>query len=136
MDLMGRGEMGLKQDQGPKRFSALERRYYRWLHSYQECCLTGRHDIELAHTGGYAQGKAMGAKASVMTVLPLARDLHHAEEADRQAFWREVGIKDYLAFAERLFDLFEANEPPHVLYADMRARADLHFMAQILLRSA
>lgn len=130
-DLMNRGPLGQKQP-GIKRGSTLERRYYKWLHSYRECCLTGRHDIELAHTGGLTEGKGTGRKASVKTVLPLARPLHHIEERNRRGFWNAVGISDRLAFAERLFDLFEQNEPPNHLYADMRAKADFRFLAAIL----
>jgi hypothetical protein len=90
----------------------------------------------LAHTGGHTEGKAMGRKAWLKTVLPISRPLHHVEERNRTAFWDGVGITDYLDWAERLFDIFEAGGDPTALFMDMRDRANDDFMAQILRKAA
>lgn len=133
MNLTGHGPMGQKE-QIVKRGSALEKRYHKWLHGYQECCLSGRYDIELAHTGGTSEGKGMSRKAWLHTLLPLSRPLHHFEETRSDEFWAGVGIENYLTYAARLWDLFKANEPPHALYAEMQMRASIPFMTQILAR--
>lgn len=116
------------------RGTTLEARYYYWLHSWETCCLSGRPDIEVAHTGGYAQGKSMSRKAALETCLPIASALHRAEERDRVGFWEGVGLPDYLDWAQRLFDIFEANGDPRPLFADMQALADRGFMMGILRR--
>ena len=111
-----------------------EDRYEKWLHSYRTCCLTGRIDIELAHTGDHRHGKAMARKAALWTVLPIARGLHHAEEKNRVEFWARAGFPDgeQIDFAARLFDIFEAGDDPSDLYADMQAQAKRPYLAQFL----
>lgn len=118
------------------RGTATETRYFAWLHSYRTCCLTGRPDIELAHTGGAAEGKGMARKAWLHTVLPLARALHHAEESNRAKFWHLAGFphKEHLAYAERLFEVFEQGDDPSALLADMQWQADRGYLAQFLKR--
>lgn len=118
-----------------ERGTALERRYFAWLHSYQTCCLSGRMDIDLAHTGGLIDGKGLGLKSPLRTVLPLSRPLHHVEESRRGDFWTCAGVPDYRAFAKRLFKIFKQGEPPHDLFADMQAKANRAYLAQILRKS-
>ena len=115
---------------------SVEMRYMSWLHNHGTCCLSGRIDIEIAHTGGLAQGKGLGRKANLSTCLPLSRPLHHAEERSRAEFWTRAGFPNnqHLDFAERLYDLFETNQPPADLFADMQAQADRAFLAEILRR--
>lgn len=132
-DLAGRGPVGLKDRSLPKRFSEPERRYYAWLHNFP-CCLSGRPDVQIAHTGGLAQGKGMGRKAALWTCLPLSFPLHVAEEANREAFWRGAGV-DRLPFAERLYGIFEGGASlidGFALIHDMQAKADRSYLAAIL----
>ena len=132
----GKPPLGQKDRSLPKRFSEHERRYYAWLHNFP-CCLSGRIDVEIAHTGGLAQGKGIGRKAALWTCLPLSAPLHHAEEAGRDAFWRGAGVKP-LPFAERLYDIFENGaslSDGFALIGDMQAKADRAFLAEILGRS-
>lgn len=126
-----RGPLGQRRH-APARFSNAERLYYRWLHSFGQCCLTGRSDIELAHTGDLTAGKALGRKSPVWTVLPLARDVHHYEERHRAEFWASVGIDDHLAWAERLYDIFKAKDDPTALFLDMQEKANRGYLAGIL----
>ena len=114
------------------RFTARERRYYRWLHENGSCCMTGQRPFELAHTGGLAQGKGMGRKAAIWTVLPLIRDLHIAEERGRFEFWRNAGFPDHLDWAIRLYDIFEAKGDPASLLLDMQDRANRTFLLSIM----
>ncbi|MDP5216731.1 hypothetical protein Q5Y75_05830 [Ruegeria sp. 2205SS24-7] len=116
------------------RGSTEEKRYYKWLHLNCVCCLSGRIDIELAHTGGPAEGKGMSRKAALWTVLPLSKPLHHAEERNRREFWKNVGIPypQHIEWAERLYDHFTKQDDPTALLADMQARANRAFLAQIL----
>lgn len=135
-DLAGRGPMGQKDRSLPKRFSETERRYYAWLHNFP-CCLSGRPDVQIAHTGGLAQGKGMGRKAALWTCLPLSAPLHWAEEANRDAFWHGAGVKP-LPFAERLYDIFgngASLADGFALIGDMQAKANRFFLADILSRA-
>jgi len=122
----------VRQKEPNLRFTATERAYYTWLHDSCACCLTGSTPIHCAHTGP----KAMARKAPLKTVLPLHHGLHIAEERNRRWFWEGAGIPDHLDFAERLFDLFETNQSPDDLLADMQARADRGFIATILRGAA
>jgi hypothetical protein len=125
-----RGPMGQK---APKqRGTALEKRYYRWLHQNCCCVLTGYHPFEIAHTGGLAEGKGTSRKAWIETCLPLRKQLHEAEERRRAAFWANVGFPDYLAWAERLYDIFEADSDPADLLMDMQERANRDEITSIL----
>lgn len=135
-DLAGRGPVGQKDRSLPMRFSEAERRYYRWLHNFP-CCLSGRPDVQIAHTGGLAQGKGMGRKAALWTCLPLAAPLHWAEEAGRDDFWRGAGVRP-LPFAERLYDIFEAGgnlADGFALIHDMQAMVNRDYLADILARA-
>lgn len=134
-DLAGKGPMGQKDRSLPKRFSEAERHYYTWLHNFP-CCLSGRVDVQIAHTGGLTEGKGMGRKAALSTCLPLSAPLHWAEEAGRVNFWRGTGVSP-LPFAERLYDIFEAGgnlADGFALIHDMQAKADRSFLAAILAR--
>lgn len=125
-----------------ERGTAEERRYFKWLHDLGVCCLTGRPDIEIAHTGGLAEGKGMGRKSALWTCLPLAKPLHRVEEAGREMFWIHAGFPPVLSgdrlvagqipWAERLHDHFTKNDNPAALIADMQARADRAYLAKIL----
>lgn len=136
MNLANRGPMGLKA--GKERFTPRERRYFKWLHTWNMgqgmCCLTGRLDIELAHTSTVAEGKGMSIKGPLRHVLSIARPLHHFEERFRDTFWSDAGFpgKTRFHWSERLLDIFEAGEDPMALFMDMQARADRAFLAQIL----
>lgn len=135
-NLGGLPPRGQKDRSLPKRFSEPERRYYAWLHNFP-CCLSGRVDVQIAHTGGLAQGKGMGRKAALWTCLPLSAPLHAAEEANREAFWRGAGV-DRLPFAERLYDIFEGGASlvdGFALIHDMQAQADRRYLAAILARA-
>lgn len=132
-NLAGKPPLGQKDRSLPKRFSEAERRYYAWLHNFP-CCLSGRIDVQIAHTGGLTQGKGMGRKAALWTCLPLSHRLHVIEEANREAFWRCTGI-DRLAFAERLYDIYENGASladGYALIGDMQAKADRSYLASIL----
>lgn len=135
-NLAGKPPLGQKDRSLPKRFSEAERRYYAWLHNFP-CCLSGRTwDVQIAHTGGLAQGKGMGRKAALWTCLPLSAPLHWAEETDRATFWRHAGVKP-LPFAERLYDIFENGASladGFALIGDMQAQADRAYLATILAR--
>ena len=114
------------------RGTPLERRYYKWLHENCACCLTMQPEFDICHTGGLTEGKGMGRKAAIKTCLPLIRKLHLTEEAGRERFWEAVGIPDYLAWAERLFDLFETDQSPEDLLMDMHERANLIEVARMM----
>jgi len=130
MNIGNRPPLGLK---APKeRYTPQEARYYAWLHDQGQCCLTGRADIELAHTGGLTEGKGTGRKAWLKTVLPIAKPLHVLEERNRRQFWVQAGHPDYLAWAERLFDIYEANYSPLALFLDMQEQADRAFLTTVL----
>lgn len=132
-NLAGRPPLGLKDRAAPKRFSTAEARYYRWLHRLP-CCLSDRQDIEIAHTGGLAEGKGMGRKAALWTCLPLARPLHLAEETGRERFWAGAGL-DRLPWAARLYDVYEAGGDMGdalALVRDMQDAADRDFLVTIL----
>lgn len=135
-NLAGLPPRGQKDRSLPKRFSEPERRYFTWLHNFP-CCLSGRTwDVQIAHTGGLAEGKGMGRKAALSTCLPLSYPLHVAEEANREAFWHGAGV-DRLPFAERLYDIFENGASladGFALIGDMQAQADRGYLAEILGR--
>lgn len=114
------------------RGTATERRYFAWLATWGQCCVSGRLDFDLAHTGGTGRGKGMGRKSHLSTVLPLARPLHVVEEQNRELFWARIGIPDRLDWAARLYDIFEAGDDPTSLFLDMQGKADRGFMAGIL----
>ncbi|WP_226552938.1 hypothetical protein [Celeribacter naphthalenivorans] len=138
MNLMNKPPMGQKQPR-VKRYSAEERKYFRWLHSFGMCCLSGRPDIEIAHTGGLAEGKGTGLKALVQTSLPLARALHHFEERNRADFWERAGFPDHIAWAQRLFDIWEKGGDRYeaeALLRDMQDRASRAFLAEILSKES
>lgn len=132
MTFHDKGPMGQKLKS--MRGSTEERKYNWWLHSLGECCLTGRQDIELAHTGTHAEGKGMSRKAAVWTILPLSRALHHAEERNRAEFWQQAGFPypEHIHWAERLYDHFTKREDPSALLADMQAKANRSFLQQVL----
>lgn len=116
------------------RGSTEEKKYFWWLHSVGQCCLTGRHDFELAHTGTQAEGKGMARKAALWTVLPLSRPLHHAEERNRAEFWQNAGFPypQHIHWAERLYDIWNKREDPTPLFLDMAAQANRQYLQQIL----
>lgn len=109
-----------------------EKRFYKWLHTYGVCCLTGQPQFEIAHTGGYAEGKGTARKAHVKTCLPLIRSLHIIEERNRAEFWDNVGFPDYLARAERLYDNYEAGYDPRDLLLEMSETCNRAFVIDAL----
>ncbi len=115
-----------------KRGTEKERRYYAWLHGNCACVLTGNPIFEVAHTGGLAHGKGMGRKAALETCLPLIRDLHVIEERRRDLFWLEAGFPDYIAWAERLYDIFEKGDDPTALILDMNEGANREAIRNML----
>ncbi|MER5171617.1 hypothetical protein [Thioclava kandeliae] len=132
-DFSGRGPLGQKDQSLPKRFSAAERAYFAWLHELP-CCVSGRIDIDIAHTGRLSEGKGIGRKAALNTCLPLSKPLHRYEEANREGFWLNVGV-DPLPNAQRLWDIYQSGgnlEDADRVIRSMQARADRHFMKQIL----
>lgn len=153
-DLSNRGPLGLKGDKPPKSparglppVSAKKREYRNseagreeaaynaWLHNDVGICgLTGRTDIENAHTGTLREGKGMSIKAAVWTILPLSRPLHHYEERNRATFWPRAGFPGDTRFdwSIRLFDIFKAKDDPMPLLLDMREKADRDFLETIL----
>ncbi len=118
-----------------------EKAYYKWLEGFP-CCLSGRTDgIQYAHTGGQAEGKGMGRKAHLSTVLPLHYSLHRAEEAGRDQFWETALGESPVPYAERLFDCFEKDDrdAAAVLLMDMHETAMGRcpaFLRSILVRAA
>lgn len=112
--------------------------YFKWLHSYQTCCLTGRQDIQIAHTGGLAQGKGMALKSAVWTCLPLSAPLHWAEERGREDFWFNAGFQgeDRFHWSIRLHEIYQQNDDPTTLFADMQLRANRAYLATILEKVA
>lgn len=132
MNLLNKEPLGQKLRS--MRGSTEERHYNKWLHSWQTCCLSGRADIELAHTGTLSEGKGMSRKAALWTILPLSKPLHQAEERNRAGFWDCAGFPypKHIHWAERLYDHFTKGEAPDALFADMQARADRDFLEQIL----
>lgn len=133
-NLAGMPPLGLKH--AKERGTAKERRFYAWLHSEGQCCLTGLMDFQIAHTGRLQHGKGMARKARLNTCLPLQWQLHIEEERSREAFWEKAGFPGDTRFdwSERLFDLFEKQEDPTSLLMDMRDRANLLFLGDILRR--
>ena len=113
------------------RFTPKERAYYAWLHDDPLCCLTGQTGgIEIAHTGP----KAMSMKAPLATCLPIIKPLHDFEERNRDVFWSEAGFPDYLAWAERLMDMFETGRPKEVVLDEMIAAANRAYIASLLVK--
>lgn len=119
--------------QPSQRHTPQEKAYYAWMHDRCTCCLTGSPEFHIAHTDGLAQGTGMAQKASLSTCLPLVHLLHLEEEKGRERFWQNAGIPDYLAWAERLYDLFETNQRPDDLLLDMQDRANRDYLLQILV---
>jgi hypothetical protein len=126
MNITPRGPLGQKPPK--ERFTPLERRYYAWLHSNCVCCLTAYPELHIAHTGK----KAMGKKAPLKTCLPIRYELHLVEEKRREWFWEQVGITDYLDWAVRLYDIFEGDDDPRTLLADMFAKSNKTALAAML----
>lgn len=114
------------------RGTTLEKRYNRWLHDNCSCVLTGYRPFEIAHTGGLSEGKGMGRKSALHTCLPLRKELHLIEEKSRETFWAEVGFPDHLAWAERLYDIFEAHDDPMALLMDMHERTNIIAVTEML----
>ena len=111
------------------RHTAKERAYYAYLHRDPLCCLTGQtHGVQVAHTGP----KAMALKAPLSSCLPILHSLHDFEERHRAEFWVNAGFPDHLAWAERLFDLFETSQPKEPLIYDMIARANRAYLMEVL----
>ncbi len=115
-----------------RRGTLIEKNYYRWLHQNAACCLTGYTPFEIAHTGGLSEGKGTGRKSNLETCLPLRLELHRHEEQGREKFWQLAGFPDHLAWAERLFDIFEANDDPTTLLWDMQERANRAFLMECM----
>lgn len=119
------------------RGTAEERRYYAWLKG-MPCCLTGNTDgVQFAHTGAWGEGKGLGQKAALWTVLPLHHVLHAVEERGRQLFWTSVKIEP-VPWATRLYDQFtkDNRHEAELILAEMRQEANRDFLVQILRRSA
>jgi hypothetical protein len=134
-NLAGLPPRGLKATR-IERYSAAERDYFRWLHSFGQCCLSGRPEIDIAHTGGLKEGKGMGLKAVVETSLPLHWLLHRHEERYRDRFWRMAGFPDHIAWAQRLYDIYEKGGDRYeaeALLRDMQDRASIEFLTEILM---
>lgn len=117
--------------------------YFTWLRqcSPLPCALSGRTDsVDLAHTGGWKEGKAGARKAADWTVLPLHRSLHRAEEAGRRNFWaRALPGADPVDFARRLYDQYEKRDraAAESILAEIHFDfANLTFLATILRRAA
>lgn len=118
------------------RGTAIESRYYKWLHTY-ECCVTGNpYGLEIAHTGGLPEGKGTGRKANLDTCLPLIKPLHMIEEKNREYFWNVVGLPDHLVFAARLFEAFENGESGHTVLIDMRDQVNRNAVIKLLSNAA
>ena len=111
-----------------------ESAYCKWLHEWKMCCLSGRPDIQVAHTSDVADGKGMAIKGPIRHALPLSFWLHLYEERNRSTFWPDAGFpcNERYKWAERLFDIFEANDDPTTLFLDMQDRANKAFLADIL----
>jgi len=136
MTFANKGPLGQKQSN--MRGTPEEKRYFWWLHSMSECCLSGRIDIELAHTSDVSDDKGMSYKGPLRHVLPISRPLHRFEEQNRPTFWPNAGFPDNTRYewAERLYDIFEAGDDPTTLFQDMQAKANRAFLEQILRAAA
>lgn len=113
-------------------------KYFKWLHSFETCCLTDRSDIQIAHTGDLRHGKGMAIKAAEWTCLPISARLHWYEEGNRKTFWPNAGFPDgeHIAWAERLHDIYEKQDDPIPLFLDMQEQADWEYLATILRNAA
>ena len=118
------------------RGTAIEDRYYSWLHE-TECCVTGNpYGIEIAHTGGLPEGKGMSRKSNLDTCLPLVKSLHVIEERNRDYFWKSIGLSDHLVFAARLFEAFENGESAHTVLIDMQDKVNRAAVRLLLSNAA
>ena len=123
------------QKQGTLRGSPTETAYFKWLREplVGQCCLTGSPYFDLAHTAhGVAQGKGMGRKGPLDSVLPLKRPLHAIEESKGAEFWAAVGLPDHLAWAERLFEHFEQRLDPTEIFQDMQELSSRSVVRELL----
>ena len=135
MDREG-GVLVKRNQSGRRSEAALERRIRAWLrsHGLDRCCLTGRADADYAHVRFHT---GANQKPSPGNALPLCRELHTAQENDRQ-FYAKAGFPDWKACAERLLDCYEKNDPQGVddMLCDMYERANRAFILPILLEAA
>lgn len=136
MTFHDKGALGQKQSN--QRGTPEERRYFKWLGTWDmghgQCVLTGRWDIERAHTSDVGDDKGMAYKGPLKHVLTISQPLHWFEEKNRTTFWPNAGFPDNTRFdwAERLYDIWEAGDDPTDLFQDMQAKANRDFLAQIL----
>lgn len=121
-----------RQKQPNLRGTLIDKRYNAWMHLNCVCCLTGYTVFENAHTGGVAEGKGMGRKAPVWTILPLRKELHMIEESARDKFWAAVGFPDHLDWAKKFFEYFEAGFEPDPLLLAMNRIADKPVLISML----
>ena len=126
--------MPLRQKEPTLRGTSIERRYFIWMHAKTSCIGTLQWPIEVAHTGGLQEGKGMGRKAHLWTCIPLIRALHLEEEKNRPLFWERIGYPDHLTWAERLYDIFEADDDPSALIWDMHEGANHDYVREVLLK--
>lgn len=124
------------------RFTALEKRIYKFHHDHGACALTGYKPFELAHVSSVQDGKGVGRKGPLELIIPLRKELHEIEERSRDAFWQSVGLDDETEnrrdYAVRLYEAAEKEcvvEYMHTL-GDIAFKANRSFIIDCLNKAS